>query len=84
MMCNEKTELPFYAIVGNSGKPYWSETVVGFTTIYHLLGKGKTIEEAIDAARIASGNRDFQIFCASTIKKIWALNELFKVISIQK
>lgn len=80
MICNEKTELPFFAIVGNSGEPYWSETVVGFTTIYHLLGKGKNIQEAVEAARIASGNRDFQIFCASTIKKMWTLKELLKVL----
>ena len=51
-----KAEHPFYSMVGHYGSPTWSETSVGFSTFYHLIGKGYYGYEAVDAMRVASGN----------------------------
>ncbi len=52
---------PFYAIVANSEKPLWSETAVAYSTFYHLLSKGEFIVDAVNAMRIASGNKTFWV-----------------------
>lgn len=50
-----------YAVVGNSGKPTWSDTAVAYASFYHLLSKGSMLGDAVKAMKIASGNRDFEI-----------------------
>lgn len=50
---------PFLAIVGHPGKPTWSETAVGYTTLYHQLSRGANIVDAVHAMCIASGNSNF-------------------------
>ncbi len=52
---------PFYAIVANSRKPFWSDAAVAYSTFYHLLAKGELIGNAVDAMRIASGDLTFFI-----------------------
>jgi hypothetical protein len=63
MAFTEKSETheAAYAIVGNSGKPSWSDTAVAYASFYHLLSKGSGLGEAVEAMKIASGNVDFQI-----------------------
>lgn len=55
----EDNGYPFYAIVANSGKPLWSDTAVAYSTFYHLISKGEFIIDAVNAMRIASGNKTF-------------------------
>ena len=57
----EDESYPFYAIVANSEKPLWSDTAVAYSTFYHLLSKGEFITDAVDAMRIASGNKTFWV-----------------------
>jgi hypothetical protein len=52
---------PFYAIVANSEKPFWSDTAVAYSTFYHLLSKGEFLGNAVKAMCIASGNSTFWI-----------------------
>lgn len=47
---------PFYAMVGNFGKPTWADTAVAYSSFYHLLSKGKTVPEAVSAMKHASGD----------------------------
>ena len=37
-------------------KPTWSDTAVAYLAFYHLIAKGKTIEEAVEAMAAASGD----------------------------
>jgi hypothetical protein len=66
MAFTERTERhePFYAVVGNSGEPTWSETAVAYASFYHLLSKGFMLVDAVEAMKIASANKDFQILLA--------------------
>ncbi len=78
-------DLPFFVLVANSSDPTWPETLVGFTTFYHLLGKGVKFDKAVEAAGTASGNQYFQIMYGATARKIWEVwNELLKEESLKK
>jgi hypothetical protein len=52
-----------------SSKPTWPETAVAFATLYHLLANGHYIGDAVDAMRIASGNKRFLYDTAEGVKK---------------
>ncbi len=60
---------PYYAIVGNSGKPTWPETAVAFASFYHLVANGHFVAEAVEAMRIASGNGQFFLNTAQQAKQ---------------
>jgi hypothetical protein len=55
----DETDLPYFALIGCGSKPTWSETAVGYATLYHQLWRGEHISEAIAAMRGASGNEHF-------------------------
>lgn len=59
VMAMSEKELPYYCIIGNSGDPDWKETMVGYLTFYHLMAKGSTPTDSINAMRKASGNEGF-------------------------
>lgn len=65
----ESNEHPFFAIIGNADKPTWSETAIGFATLYHLIAKGFTVVDAVNAMCIASGNRNFLVTTAEETKQ---------------
>lgn len=70
MVCRKiknKNEMPFFAIIGNSGKPLWSETAIAFATFYHQINKGQSLTEAVRTACIASGNNSFRIIFAKEV-----------------
>lgn len=71
MAFRESGDLPFSVLIGNRGKPTWSDTLVGFLTIYHLIGKGIRFDKAVEAAKGASGNQDFLIFFGSDVQEVW-------------
>ena len=58
-MYPDATEHPFYSMVANSGKPTWGETAVAFSSFYHLLSKGYYVYEAVEAMKVASGNKNW-------------------------
>lgn len=85
MAFKEGGDLPFFVLVANSSDPTWPETLVGFTTFYHLLGKGVEFDKAVEAAGMASGNQHFQIMYGATVKKVWEVwNELLKEENLKK
>jgi hypothetical protein len=63
------TPHPYLAMVGNYGKPTWSDTAVSYLAFYHLLAKGRTILEAIDAMKSASGDPKWVGETADEIKR---------------
>jgi hypothetical protein len=65
----DQDDHPFFAIVGNSEKPSWPETAVGFATFYHLIANGHFIIDSVNAMRIASGNQLFFVTTAEEAKK---------------
>ena len=67
----EKGEHPFFAIVGNYEDARWDDSAVAFVTFYHRLFKGATLEEAVDAMRMASGDKNFTVRRAKDIQKSW-------------
>ena len=60
---------PFYAIIANSSKPLWSDTAVAYSAFYHLIAKGEYLLDAVEAMRIASGNKTFWIQTAEESRK---------------
>ena len=58
-MHTENVGLPYYAIIGCGDSPTWSETAVGFATLYHQLYRGEHITQAVQAMRVASGKENF-------------------------
>ncbi|MBI4911455.1 MAG: hypothetical protein HY823_01850 [Acidobacteria bacterium] len=50
---------PFFALIANAEKPLWSETAIAYSTFYHWLARGEYVLHALDAMRVASGNKTF-------------------------
>lgn len=69
MVTEAESRHPYFAIIGNCGKPTWPETAVAFTTLYHLIANGRYLTDAVDAMRIASGNQSFFITTAEQSKQ---------------
>ncbi len=55
MQQQENVKHPYFAMVGNYGQPTWSDTAVAYLAFYHLLAKGRTIHEGVQAMNAASG-----------------------------
>ncbi len=68
-MVMEDPDHPFYAMVGNGGKPTWSETAVAFASFYHLIASGHYVPDAVAAMCVASGNQDFFVTTAEEAKQ---------------
>lgn len=61
------TDIKMYGIVGSLRKTPWSDNVVGFAAFYHLLQKGRSLDQAVEGMRAASGNPDYHFVHAPTI-----------------
>jgi hypothetical protein len=61
---------PFATLVGNLAKPSWADNIVGFTAFYYLMAKGKTIKEAVDGMKAASGNADFKTIDGQELRQL--------------
>ncbi|MEW8232580.1 MAG: hypothetical protein AB2745_19830 [Candidatus Thiodiazotropha endolucinida] len=70
-MTTSEDEYPFFALVGNVGKPTWSETAIGFATFYHLISKGNFIIDSVEAMQVASGNADFYVTTAEQSRQAY-------------
>lgn len=60
---------PYYVMIGNYGKPTWSDTAVAYLAFYHLLFKGVPIRDAVEAMRRASGDNGWAVETADEIKR---------------
>ncbi len=60
---------PYFAMIGNIGGPSWSDTAVSYLAFYHLLAKGKTIPESVEAMRVASGDSGWVVETADQTKQ---------------
>ena len=68
-MKTDDSPLPFYALIGSSQKPVWSETAIAFAVFYHRLAKGAHIKAAVEAMNIATGCNHFHVEWAEESKK---------------
>lgn len=59
---------PFFALFANSGTPTWSDIMVGFCSLYHLMQKG-IWTNALDAIKQASGNPEFVLIRGNDAKQ---------------
>lgn len=62
---------PYLALVGNYGKPTWSDTAVAYSAFYHLMSKGFLVREAVEAMKAASGNDKWVIEAAAISKQAY-------------
>lgn len=60
---------PYIAMVGDFREPTWADTVVGFLTFYHLVAKGRGLQEAVDAMNIATGEIGWSLLWAEEIRQ---------------
>lgn len=77
-MAFQDGDIPFGIVVGNSGDPTWSDTTVGYAAFYHLLKKGKSISDAVQGMRAASGDNRFMLVYGADAQRIY-LDDLQKV-----
>ena len=64
-----KDSQPYFAMIGNSSTPTWSDTAVSYLSFYHLLAKGWGIPNAVEAMKIASGDPNWIVQTADEIKR---------------
>jgi len=62
-------DAPFFALIGNHDSPTWSETSIGFCTLYHLVNKGETVMDAVKCMNAAAGVTSFAGEKAEDTKK---------------
>jgi hypothetical protein len=60
---------PYHAMVANYGAPTWSDTAVAYLSFYHLLSKGKTIHDAVDGMKAASGDAKWVVESAEEARQ---------------
>jgi hypothetical protein len=78
----EKDDQPFFAIIGNSGTPTWADTAVAYASFYHVISKGRSVNDAVDAMRAASDNKLWHFITAKLAHSIFA--EIIKTLDIEK
>lgn len=70
-MSEENSPLPYWVLVSNIGSPTWSDAAVGYSTLYHLLSRKKTIPDAVDAMIAASGDNNWVCETAHEAHQSW-------------
>ena len=68
-MVPEGHDLPFFAIVGHSGSPAWSDTAVAFACSCHLVAKGEAVVSAANAMGVAAGTEKIFVEIAPNLQK---------------
>jgi hypothetical protein len=62
---------PYFAMIGNYGKPTWSDTAVAYLAFYHLLAKGRSVRDAVAAMSAASGDSQWCVETADQSKQMY-------------
>jgi hypothetical protein len=78
----DEPDSPFFAVVGSSGEPTWSDTAVAYASFYHLIAKGALIVDAVKAMNVATGVGNFVQTTASEARKSF-LEALAKINTVQ-
>lgn len=60
---------PYFSMVGNYGKPTWSDTAVAYSSFYHLLSKGYNLIDAVAGMKAASGDDNWIVETAEQSKQ---------------
>lgn len=60
---------PYFAMVGNFGRPTWSDTAVAYSCFYHLLSKGYSVFNAVSGMKSASGDDRWTVETAEQSKQ---------------
>lgn len=60
---------PYLAMVGSYGNPTWSDTAAAYSAFYHHLAKGRRIEDAVEAMKVASGDHQWVLETAEQSKR---------------
>lgn len=60
---------PYFAMVGNFGKPTWADTAVAYSAFYHLLSKGHPVLGAVQGMKVASGDENWVLETAEDAKR---------------
>jgi len=60
---------PYFSMVGNFGKPTWSDTAVAYSSFYHLLSKGYNVFNAVAGMKAASGDDKWTLETAEQSKQ---------------
>jgi hypothetical protein len=60
---------PFFALIGNGGKPTWSDTAAAFIAFYHLLAKGHAVLDAVARMNKAAGDELFFLETAEASRR---------------
>ena len=71
MAMTENEDVPFFALVANTGKPKWNDSAVAFVTFYHHIFKGNLIPVAVNAMKVASGDNNFQSILGVQARHVW-------------
>ena len=71
MAMNEDSNKPFWALIGNSASPQWDDAAVAYVTFYHQIFKDQSLEQAVEAMKIASGDENFLYFSGHEVKEDW-------------
>jgi hypothetical protein len=71
MAMNTQLDPPFWALIGHTGKPTWSDAAVAFVAFYHNLFKGHGIPECVAAMKAASGDPQFISFDGAEQRASW-------------
>jgi hypothetical protein len=72
MAMHEDEDYPFWALVGNADSASLADVVVAYTTFYHLFFKDVPVDQCVEGMRVASGNKNFQLFYGPEVKASWA------------
>ncbi len=60
---------PYFAMVGNFGKPSWADTAVAYSAFYHRISKGHYFVDAVAAMKAASGDENWVIETAEESRR---------------
>jgi len=81
MAMSSSTKLPFYVLVGPTKKIPIDDVTIAFVTFYfNLLKKKSSGEKAVNAMKIASGNKNFGIVLAKDMKDQWNQLKLIEIL----
>jgi hypothetical protein len=71
MAMTNSSDLPFGLLVGSLSQVAWADAAVAYVAFYHRLFKGASAHEAVEAMKSASGESDFAVFYAPTVRESW-------------
>jgi hypothetical protein len=74
-MAMQDGELPFGGVIGSTGSPTWGDTTIAYSSFYHLLAKGRSLGEALEAMKTASGDPTFEGINAQTAQEIYLTSQ---------